>query len=318
MIDATFLYFACWSRHVMPIAKGLVSGSTPSRQRVDPSAFSQIVVPVPDAISEQRAIAAVLGKLQAAVAAQQAIIDRTAELKAALMAKLFTEGTRGEPTKETVSGIVPISWGSKPLGDAIEPPQYGLSVRGEAAGRYPILRMNCQRNGRVAFDDLQYVDIDDRTFAAYKLRRGDILFNRTNSADLVGRTAIFDDDRDAVFASYLIRMQPRRDELLPAYLNHYLNWERTQQRLKAIATRGVSQSNISAGKLKIFDVAFPTPDEQEEIAGALGAVDQRIAFAEAQRELSHELFAAMLDELMTGRIRVNELDLAALGVSADA
>ena len=261
-------------------------------------------------ISEQRAIAGVLDKLQDAVAAQQAIIDRTTELKAALTATLFTEGIRGEALKETEIGLMPKGWQTKPLGEVVSQPQYGLSIRGEATGKYPILRMNCQRNGRVEFDKLQFVDIDAKTFDAYRLRPGDILFNRTNSIDLVGRTAICESERDAVFASYLIRLQTKPDELLPVFLNHYFNWEKTQQNLKALATRGVSQSNISGGKLKTFVVPVPALDEQTEIAAALDAMDKRVGQAEKQHQLCSELFAAMLDELMTGRIRVNELDLA--------
>ena len=79
---------------------------------------SVLRVPLPP-LSEQRAIAGVLGKLQAAVAARQAIIDRTAELKAALMAKLFTEGTRGEPMKGSSIGPIPISWLAVPLASLI-------------------------------------------------------------------------------------------------------------------------------------------------------------------------------------------------------
>jgi type I restriction enzyme S subunit len=273
------------------------------------------LVPLPTR-NEQRVIAVVLDKLQAAIAAQQAIIDRTAELKAALMAKLFTEGLHGESTTETPNGTMPNSWDLVALGEVITQAQYGLSVRGEPEGKYPILRMNCQRDGRVWFRDLQYVNIDAATFAAFRLKDGDILFNRTNSIDLVGRTAIFRLRHDAVFASYLIRLRTDGEKLLPDFLNYFFNMDRTQKALKQLASRGVSQSNISASKLKTFLIPIPPLGEQQEMVSILATLDEKLRFAEARLALYQELFSAMLNELMTGQIRVQDIDTQALEIAS--
>jgi type I restriction enzyme S subunit len=118
-LNPDFLYFVEWSKFVMPIAKSLVSGSTPSRQRVDPTSFYKLKIPVPP-LPEQRKIAHVLSTVQKAIKQQDKLIRTTTELKKALMQKLFTEGTRGEPQKETEIGLVPESWEVMRIGDVFK------------------------------------------------------------------------------------------------------------------------------------------------------------------------------------------------------
>lgn len=115
-IDGNFLYYLFWSEHVMAKAKTLVSGSTPSRQRVDPRAFYKIQVPVPS-LPEQRRIAHMLTAVQTTIEQQARLIALTRELKSALMRKLFTEGIprphrsqRPVRSVETETGLVPESW----------------------------------------------------------------------------------------------------------------------------------------------------------------------------------------------------------------
>ncbi len=143
-------------------------------------------------LPEQRAIAKVLSTIQQAIAAQDKIIEHTHELKNALMLKLFTEGLNGEPQKQTEIGPIPKSWKVVPIDEVLTCGQYGLSVRGETEGEIPILRMNCQIDGRVYFSDLQYVNLTSEILNKFLLKKGDVLFNRTNSYELVGRTSIFD------------------------------------------------------------------------------------------------------------------------------
>ena len=88
-IDPQFVYYSLWSEFVMPLAQQQVSGSTPSRQRVDPSAFYKIKIPLPP-LPEQRSIAAILIAVQRAIEQQEQLIVLTTELKKALMQKLFT------------------------------------------------------------------------------------------------------------------------------------------------------------------------------------------------------------------------------------
>ena len=264
----------------------------------------------PAALPEQKKIAHILSTVQRAIEAQERIIQTTTELKKALMHKLFTEGLRNEPQKQTEIGPVPESWEVAPLGELLEIAQYGMSVKGSPEGNYPILRMTNQVDGQIVGRNLQFVEITDGEVEKFRVGRGDILFNRTNSLDLVGRTAIFDIEGEFVFASYLIRLRTDETKLNPFFLNCYFNTDEIQARLKSIATRAVSQSNISATRLKGFPVPKPSLDEQEEIVAHATALDRKLALHRSKLEQLKDLFRSLLHELMTAKTRVANLDLA--------
>lgn len=276
------------------------------------SRLAALDVPYPPH-AEQGAIAAALAQVRKAMRIHDRSTATAQELKLATMRELFTRGLRGEPQKETEIGAVPESWEVAQIGDVAVRTQYGLSVRGHPQGKFPILRMNCQVDGRVVFRDLQYVDLDDATFESFRLGDDDLLFNRTNSIDLVGRTAIFEGSSKAAFASYLIRLTLDQSRCVSPYLNYFMNWPATQSEIKKLASRAVGQANINASKLRT--VAFPLPptlDEQREIVAILDAIDRKIDLHRRKRAVLEELFKALLHKLMTGEIRVQDFDLSAL------
>jgi type I restriction enzyme S subunit len=279
------------------------------------SRLREFIIPVPER-NEQQKIAAVLLKIQKAIEIQESIIEKTRELKKSTLHHVFTHGLRGEKLKETEIGPMPESWELLLLESVLKLAQYGLSVRGLSNGQYPILRMNCQFDGQVHLNDLQYVNLDKDIFEKFKMTDGDVLFNRTNSWELVGRTAIYHSSETAVFASYLIRLKLDEEKINPDFLNHYFNMDATQQRLKSLASRGVSQSNISASKLKTFQVPVPKLNEQLEIIKILRTIDQKIILHTAKKSALQDLFKTMLNKLMTGEIRVKDLDIDVSEVSA--
>jgi type I restriction enzyme S subunit len=185
-------------------------------------------------------------------------------------------------------------------------------MKGADDGETPILRMTNQVDGRIVARDLQMVNISEADRLKFKVEPQDILFNRTNSFELVGRTAIFELEGDFVFASYLIRLRTQANSLRPAFLNHYFNWSAVQARLKGIASRAVSQSNISASRLQGFLVLLPSPEEQDEIVSCIDQIDQVRSVHQRQLGILQGLFRTLLHQLMTAKIRVNELDLSAL------
>jgi type I restriction enzyme S subunit len=260
-------------------------------------------------VPEQRKIAAVLRVARRAMEQEAQLLALTLELKKALLHQLFTTGLRGEPQKETEIGPVPKSWEVKPLGEYLCEAQYGLSAKGAVTGPYALLRMTNQQRGRISPDNLQFVDLSAQQFEKFRVKKHDILFNRTNSHELVGRTAIFDLDGDFVFASYLIRLRTNADHLRPHFLNHYFNWDETQVRLKSIAARAVSQSNISASRLRGFSVPVPEPDEQDEIVSQIDCLRAKSELHARKKELLEDLFRTLLHELMTAQIRLPALDL---------
>lgn len=266
---------------------------------------SSIAIPIDR--REQQLVTSILATIERAVELEAERIVTLKELKATTMANLFRRGLSGARLKHTEIGKLPEGWDVVPLGTALRTTQYGLSVRGEKTGQVPILRMNCQQDGRVVFRDLQYVTLDPAVLKAFLLRDGDLLFNRTNSFELVGRTALFGGDYECVFASYLIRLQVVEGALSPSYLNHYLNLESVQRSIKSLATKGVSQSNISASRLKRFPVPKPPLREQDEIAKIIDSLCGRLEVAQQRAAALRHLFDSSLHQFMTGQLRVTPL-----------
>ncbi len=272
------------------------------------SRLASLTVPVPP-FPEQLGIAQILSALQQAIDTTEAVITAIKELKRSLIRHLVTWGpvplmqTHLVAVKETEIGAMPEDWRVAPLHKVLSNTQYGLSQRGERTGEVPILRMNNLQDGSLDTRDLQYVHLSS-ALEKFKLNAGDVLFNRTNSQDLVGKVALFEAQGQFVFASYLIRLVCNTAVLVPEYLSYYLNCDEVQRRLKGLATRGVSQSNISASKLRSFLVAIPPVHEQRRIARIMKAADSRLGLEAKCSGALKALFTAILSQLMTGAIRL--------------
>ena len=117
---------------------------------------------------------------------------------------------------------IPNGWEWCRLSLLIYPPQYGTSKKSAPSGILPVLRMGNIQDGEIVFDKLVYSnDLDDNK--KLLLQYGDLLFNRTNSAELVGKTAIFRGQQDAIFAGYLILLRPIL--LNSEYISVPLKWD---------------------------------------------------------------------------------------------
>lgn len=214
---------------------------------------------------------------------------------------------------KTELGVLPVEWKVLPLGELLTRAQYGLSLKGSNEGTCPMLRMTNQVDGRIVDRNLQYVNLEQVDLDKFRVDYGDLLFNRTNSFDLVGRTAIFELERECVFASYLIRLTVDKGLVSPRFLNFYLNAEATQRRLKSIASRAISQSNISAARLKGFYIPLPSLAEQRQIARVLSAVQRAIERQERLIALTAELKKALMHKLFTEGTRGEPLKQTEIG-----
>jgi type I restriction enzyme S subunit len=301
-INRDFLYFQL--RHLEPAIAALGTGST--FKAINRARLAAIEVnPQGFDAQAQLEIAHVLNLCERALEVEERSTSVARELKEIVLTHILTGS--GQEIASTPIGEVPADWNIRPLRDYLLKAQYGLSAKGSREGQYPLLRMTNQRGGAISLADLQYVDVSDDALRAFRVERGDLLFNRTNSHELVGRTAIFDLDDDCVFASYLIRLRTDAEKLRPHFLNYYLNWHDTQIRLKSIATRAVSQSNISAARLGAFPIAVPSLDRQDEIVGRLRVLDRNLALHERRTRALQDLFDSLLDGLVTGRVQAPEL-----------
>ncbi|MCE1931705.1 restriction endonuclease subunit S [Enterobacter hormaechei] len=184
---------------------------------------------------------------------------------------------------------IPSGWKLITIGDVLTDTQYGLSDSLESDGRYPVLRMMNITNGYVDPNDLKYLDWKPNDAEKYILKKGDIVFNRTNSMEWVGRTGIFELDGDYLFASYLIRLIADEAKLTPYYLTQYLNLPIVQYRLKAFATPGVSQANINPGSLKSLPILVPPLGCIQKIDKVLREFDKNHNIAKEYHQRMNEL-----------------------------
>ena len=304
--DRRLLFFYLLHPDVRHHVAERMEGTT-GRQRVPTEVLLNLPFPRFEP-EEQTAIADPLEMIQRLKAFETQSIQTTQSLKRATMQTLFTHGLRGEAQKETEIGPVPESWEITTINDVAVATQYGLSMRGRTSGTYPILRMNCQEDGKVHYRDIQFVDLDAESYDRFRVKPGDLLFNRTNSIDLVGRMAIIDEDRPAVFASYLVRVVVDAGRCIPEFLNYFMNWPRTQGEIKKLASRAVGQANINATKLRTVLFPLPAIDEQRSIVAVLDSVDRKIDLHRRKQMILEELFKTLLHKLMTGEVRARELD----------
>jgi type I restriction enzyme, S subunit len=195
----------------------------------------QIEVFIPDSETEQRRIAEILDALDTAIRETETLIAKLRKIKAGLLHDLLTRGIDVNGELPQSGHRVQVCRERAPLAEYLSTVQYGISSSLADRGAIPILRMQNLCEGRMNLTDLKYSDsVEARKLL---LRPGDVLFNRTNSMEHVGRTALWRGElTTASFASYLVRLVPNHARLLPEYLNLWLNWKPTQTSIRRFAT----------------------------------------------------------------------------------
>lgn len=279
-------------------------------------AVLQYEIRIPPLVEQKRIVAKLEELLARVNAAREALARVLAILKRFRQAVLaaacegrLTEAWREEHRRDG-------DWPSVVLGSVVKDTSYGSASKSSVSGKVPVLRMGNIQDGRLDWDDLVYTS-DPAEIKKYRLSAGDLLFNRTNSPELVGKTAVYRGERDAIYAGYLIRVRCT-DQLLPDYLNYCLNGPAGKEYLMQVKTDGVSQSNINAKKLAAFEFGLPAVNEQEEIVRRVealfklaDAIAKHVAAATARAE---RLTQAILAKAFRGELVPTEADLARRGM----
>ncbi|WP_319518998.1 restriction endonuclease subunit S [uncultured Martelella sp.] len=257
-------------------------------------------------LHEQRRIAEILSSVDEAIAATRAVIKQTRKVKQGVLERLLTKGIGHTRSKQTEIGDIPEGWRVAELSTLLESCTYGLNTSMESTPvGTPILRMGNIQDSEVSLAGLKYAVLDEVTKEKYSILRGDLLFNRTNSRELVGKIAIVREDLNASFASYLIRLRANcfND---PFFIHCVLSSLRYQRLLRSIATPGASQANINATKLGNIVLPVPPVEEQREITKSMDAL---MAAENASLKSLNELEvtkSALMSDLLTGRKRVTD------------
>ena len=213
-----------------------------------------------------------------------------------------------EGYKPSDVGLIPVDWEVKPLGELVYSVEYGSSAKSCEAGAVPVLRMGNLQSGKIDWDGLVYTSNLDE-IEKYRLNKNDVLFNRTNTVDLVGKTSIYKGEHPAIYAGYLIRIN-RIESLLEAdYLNYILNSYHSKKYSKLILSVAVSQANINGQKLKTYPIPIPpNKKEQTAIANALSDVDALITSLEKLIAKKRAIKTAAMQQLLTGKKRLPPFD----------
>ncbi|MFC5956585.1 restriction endonuclease subunit S [Streptomyces pratens] len=245
------------------------------------------------------------------VAAQRRIVDAlnsVTELERGIEASIakFHNVRQGSllASMESVASRRPAAgWARVPLKDIVPSAEYGISEALDRDARgVPVLRMNNIQSARIDADELRYcpVPVPSKLF----LRRGDVLFNRTNSMEHIGKVAMWRDELpSATFASYLVRLIPDLQRVTPEYLVEWLMHPLVRQRVRSISTVAVQQVNVNPSRLRELEIDLPVDlAEQRRIVATLEACDEQIGREEEELNKLRELKQGLVDDLLSGRV----------------
>jgi type I restriction enzyme S subunit len=172
---------------------------------------------------------------------------------------------------------LPPEWTLVAVGDVLRGTQYGMNCPSVPDGATSIVGMKDIQDGRVLSQRLAKTNVTEEELASYRLRRGDLLINRTNSLDQVGKVGLVDADRDDVFASYLVRLNVNTDLIEPEYLNYWLNSDLAQRTIKRIATPAIGQANLNPTELQKYClVPIPPAVQRKRIVEFLRKWDEAV------------------------------------------
>lgn len=160
------------------------------------------------------------------------------------------------------------------IGDVVSDVHYGTSAKASDNGKYVYIRMNnITYEGALDLSDIKRIDVADSEIENYIVRYGDVLFNRTNSRDLVGKTCVFDRKNPMIIAGYIIRLR-MNGLVLPEYLSLFMNTRYAKKLLFSMAKGAVGQANINAKELQDISIIIPPIDEQREFLTLVRQTDK--------------------------------------------
>jgi type I restriction enzyme S subunit len=265
-VDARFINYYLDSNDFINYATSNSKGI--NLPRVSPSVIGKACIPLPP-ISAQKRISDFLdqefARLDQAQDQIRSVIDSAEERKQSILHKAFT----GELTEKwrLERNIKFSSWKYMPLKDACNGLKYGTAAKSVKEGEVAVIRMGNLQGGEIDWANLVYSNSDEDN-EKYHLDPGAVLFNRTNSPELVGKTAIYRGERPAIYAGYLIKLD-YKEFLDGEFLNYIMNSPEEKYYCNLVKSDGVNQSNVSAAKIGEFKIPVPSLDEQHKIVNLL-------------------------------------------------
>lgn len=244
-LDRSYLFH--WVRRQALIDTLMAKNTGARMPRADMSVLLDMPIPLPP-LNEQRRIVGLLDRAAEIRRRADAARAKARAIIPALFLDMF-----GDPATNAKG------WQVGTVGDVLGSASYGTSQKASDNGAgLPVIRMgNVTMDGRLDIADLKYVELTEQDREKAELLAGDLLFNRTNSKELVGKTGMWDGRFEAVAASYFIRLRVRHERIVPAYLWAFFNTSHMKRVLFQTARGAIGQANINAKELRAFPVAVP-------------------------------------------------------------
>jgi type I restriction enzyme S subunit len=268
-----------------------------------------LIPPLP----EQKKIAEIISTVDQGIEKVDEAIKKTQRLKNGLMQELLTKGIGHKEFKDTETcgersrtiGKIPKEWEVVSLRDTVEEIKNGFaSGKRDEDGITQIRMNNVTTDGRLIFDSYLKVPIPEN-LDEWLLRKGDFLFNNTNSYDLVGKSTVFKDAPFyCTFSNHFTRIRFNKRLVLPELiLYHFLIlWQKGY--FKSVAIRHVGQSAVHTDYLLRLQIPLPPLQEQQRIAEILSTVDGRLDLFRKRKERLERTKKGLMNDLLTGRKRV--------------
>lgn len=243
-----FLYFFLRSKKEV-FTKDGVGGAQPN---ISASYLKRVEIELPD-LAEQKEIVDILMKVSSIIAARNQQLTELDNLIKVRFIELFG-----------VYPINPMGWETGTIRDVVTDVRYGSSRPAVNGGKYPYLRMNnITYGGELDLSDIKRIDVPENELEKCTVRRGDVLFNRTNSKELVGKTCVYDRDEMMVLAGFVIRVRVN-DLVLPEFLSAFLNTDFSKKTLLGMCKAAIGQANINAQELQNIGIYIPPIERQRE------------------------------------------------------
>jgi len=286
--EAKYLHLYLSQKKIWEEIERTSTGQTSiSRLRLKESVFLDMDIPLPP-LDEQRRIVERVGAIATRIAKAQSLREEASQevdyLYGREVAELFTNAR---------------DWQTYILGELTTDISYGTSEKAhsERIG-IPVFRMGNIQSGKLDLSDMKYMHPSQQELQKLTLQKGDILVNRTNSAELVGKCAVFDLDGDYLFASYIIRLRIDSQKANPYLVAEYINSPLGRAYMFAERKQMTGQANVNSQKLRALPIKLPSLDEQRRIVAYLDSVQARLVLLRELQSATGEELSALLPSVL--------------------
>ena len=239
-----------------------LTGTVSRRGHMSDTDFLSMDVPFPDKDTQSK-ILETMKQTTSVLCSRQQQLAKLDELVKARFVEMF--GTYPDN---------PFGWNTGKIQDVVSDVRYGSSRPAVEGGKYPYLRMNnITYAGELDLTDTKRIDVPDNELDKCTVRRGDVLFNRTNSKELVGKTCVYNRDDMMVLAGFVIRVRVN-ERILPEFLVAFLNTDFSKQMLLGMCKTAIGQANINAKEMQNIGLYIPPIALQEQFVDLKNQIDK--------------------------------------------